>query len=79
MIGYDYDEFIRRLRAQPGCTAERIKVAQRSDGRGVEVWVIERDGRQRTMQIGPGDAPLAYSVVEAIVSGLDLPRGPFGL
>jgi len=78
VVAYDYDEFIKRLRAA-GCVAKRVQVAQRGDGRSVEVFVISFGGRDRTMQIGPGDAPLAPSVVESIVDGLRLPRRSFGL
>jgi hypothetical protein len=78
VIRYDYDDFIGRLRAA-GCVVERQSVMQRRDGRSIEVWVIAYGDRERAMQIGPGDAPLSYSVVDSIVRGLGLPRGNFDL
>jgi hypothetical protein len=78
LLPYDYDGFIERLRAH-GCVAQRTQVAQRADGRSIEVWSVVRSGREATFQIGPGDAPLAPTTVRSVLDRVGLPRGGFDL
>lgn len=72
----DYDEFLRLLR-QEGCTVRRATVRRWPDGRICETYAISIGEKERTLQIGPGDRPLAESLVASIVRDLGLPLGRF--
>lgn len=66
---YDYDEFVRRLRAIGVEVRTSVVLLGRHE---VEVFRASRAGHVKTFQDGPPDRPLAPSVVRSVVAGLHL-------
>jgi hypothetical protein len=72
----EYEELIERLRAL-GCDVQRISVDRKTDGRTIEVFVARRGGVERTFQVGPGDLPMPFSVLDSLVRRLGFSMAEF--